>query len=51
MGNLVGSLLIAFLATHAGTLKATMAGPLSVAVAKSSQPFMQAFYRGILCNW
>merc|ERR1712070_369363 len=50
-GNLVGSVLLALLAAQGGTLKSTMAGPLKVAVAKTTQPFMQLFYKGILCNW
>lgn len=51
LGNLVGSLLLAWMATQAGTLKSTIGGPIAVAVAKSTQPFAQAFYRGLLCNW
>ena len=51
IGNFAGSILLAYLATMSGTLSATMGGPLNVAVAKSTQPFMQAFTRGILCNW
>merc|ERR1711865_633859 len=49
-GNFAGSLLLAWLAWHSGTLAA---GPASVAIAtaKCSLPWSVAFVRGILCNW
>eukprot|EP00189_Rhodosorus_marinus_P012794 CAMPEP_0184738234 /NCGR_PEP_ID=MMETSP0315-20130426/946_1 /TAXON_ID=101924 /ORGANISM="Rhodosorus marinus, Strain UTEX LB 2760" /LENGTH=312 /DNA_ID=CAMNT_0027205875 /DNA_START=73 /DNA_END=1011 /DNA_ORIENTATION=- len=49
-GNLVGSVLLAYLAAASGVL-ATAAGPLAVAKAKTSLPFIQLLVRGILCNW
>jgi len=50
-GNLVGSLLFAYLVFMGGTLGAAGGASVPVAVAKTSLPFMQAFVRGILCNW
>jgi len=50
-GNLVGSLAFALLVFLGGTLGATGGAAVPVAVAKTSLPFMQAFVRGILCNW
>ena len=49
-GNFAGSLLLAWLAWHSGTLAA---GPASVAIAtaKCSLPWSVAFVRGVLCNW
>jgi formate/nitrite transporter len=50
LGNLVGSIAFAFLVFLGGTM---VNGGASVAVAgaKTSLPFVQAFVRGILCNW
>jgi formate/nitrite transporter len=50
LGNLVGSVAFAFLVFLGGTL---VNGGASVAVAgvKTGLPFIQAFVRGILCNW
>ena len=49
-GNLVGSLFLAYLAFHGGTLGA---GPASAAVAtaKCANTFSVAFVRGLMCNW
>jgi len=49
-GNLVGSLLLAYLAYTSGTLGN---GPASVAIAtaKCSLTWKTAFVRGLLCNW
>lgn len=48
VGNLVGSLLIAYLFAVSGVMHA---GVTAVAQAKCSLPWMQAFVRGILANW
>ena len=51
LGNLVGSIAFAYLVFMGGTLGATGGASAGAAVAKTSLPFMQAFVRGILCNW
>jgi formate/nitrite transporter len=54
-GNLVGSLLIAFMMAHSGLLSSGggMLGgvTLKIAVYKVNLGFMQAFILGIMCNW
>lgn len=49
-GNFVGSIGLAALVTVGGTL-ASSGAPMAVATAKTSLTFLQAFTRGILCNW
>lgn len=49
-GNLVGSLLLAWLAYKSGTL-GTGPAAVSIATAKCSNAWDVAFVRGILCNW
>jgi formate transporter len=49
-GNLVGSILIAYLAFGSGTL-GPAPGAAAMAVAKCSAPWLAAFYKGILCNF
>lgn len=49
-GNLVGSLLMALLVFLGGTLGVGPAAA-ATAVSKTSLPFLQAFIRGMLCNW
>jgi formate transporter len=49
-GNLVGSLLLAYLAYTSGTLGASPTA-VTVAVTKCSLAWNVAFVRGILCNW
>mmetsp|Transcript_15591 Transcript_15591/g.33686 ORF Transcript_15591/g.33686 Transcript_15591/m.33686 type:complete len:319 (+) Transcript_15591:87-1043(+) len=49
-GNLVGSLILAYLAFKSGTLGNAPAS-VAIATAKCSLPFETAFVRGILCNW
>lgn len=53
--NFVGSLLIAWLVTQSGLLGtnggAVGVSALNIANAKVNLTFMQAFSRGILCNW
>ena len=50
-GNLIGSLVLAFLVVTSGAI--THAGSFieEVAAAKMTMPPMQMFVRGILCNW
>ena len=54
IGNLVGSLLVAVLVTYGGTLdlfsNAVAAASIKTAVAKTSLSFIDAVFRGILCN-
>jgi formate/nitrite transporter len=50
-GNFVGSVLFAYLAFLGGTLGPTGGASVAVSAAKTSLPFVQAFVRGILCNW
>lgn len=49
-GNFVGSVLLAFLVTAAGSLVGGGAS-IVVASAKTSLTFQKAFVRGVLCNW
>ena len=55
LGNFLGSVLLAFMIYKAGlyTTGSNMLGvtALSIANSKVNLTFMQAFYRGILCNW
>lgn len=55
LGNLAGSVLVAYLISHSGQLGYTggLAGGLTLkaAAGKVSLPFTQAFVLGILCNW
>ncbi|TZE81562.1 formate/nitrite transporter family protein [Calorimonas adulescens] len=52
IGNLVGSVVLAWLLAESGlySSKFLVAKAVSIAVTKVSLPFMQAFIRGILCN-
>jgi len=54
-GNLVGSLLIAYMMFHSGLFGsgADMLGAVTVKIAayKVNLEFMEAFYLGIMCNW
>ena len=50
-GNLVGSLLLAFLVISSGALDHAGGFIEKVAAAKMTMPPMQMFLRGILCNW
>jgi len=51
LGNFVGAVFVAWLATQTNTLKASIDGHLAMAVARCSQPFVQAFIRGIMGNY
>jgi formate/nitrite transporter len=54
-GNLVGSVLIAYMMANSGLLTSggSMLGAvtLKIAVYKVNLSFLQAFYLGIMCNW
>lgn len=49
-GNLLGSLILAYLVFLGGTLGDTPYAA-GIATAKTSMSFMQAVVRGLLCNW
>ncbi len=55
LGNLVGSLLIAFMMTKSGLFNsgANLLGAMTIKIAvyKVELSFMQAFLLGIMCNW
>ena len=55
LGNLIGSLIVAFMITESGLLNsgANLLGGVTIRIAsgKVSFGFMQAVYLGILCNW
>lgn len=55
LGNLVGSLLIAYMMTQSGLFGsgANVLGGVTIKIAayKVGLSFMQAFYLGIMCNW
>jgi len=50
IGNFIGSLLMVGLVVASGLLAGNQM-PANMAVAKTSLPWAQAFFRGILCNW
>ena len=50
-GNVVGAILIAFLAVHMGTLDAFKDTVLNTANAKVELSFATAFWRGVFCNF
>ena len=50
VGNFVGSVLLAYLAFHSGTL-GTAPGAVNLAIMKCSAPWLATFYKGILCNF
>ncbi len=55
IGNLIGSLLIAYMMVHSGLFASGAdvlgAVTLKIAVYKVNLEFLQAFYLGIMCNW
>ena len=55
LGNLIGSLFIAYMMVHSGLLASggDMLGAMTVKIAayKVNLTFMQGFYLGIMCNW
>lgn len=50
-GNLAGSLFLAFLVASSGVCGGAGAAAVTMANAKVSLTFAQAFTRGLLCNW
>jgi formate/nitrite transporter FocA (FNT family) len=50
IGNLIGSVLIAFLTTSSGVLELISTTVVDTAVMKATLNPMQAFIRGLLCN-
>lgn len=50
LGNFLGSLFLAYLAFHSGTL-GTGPAAAAIATAKCSLSWPMAFIRGLLCNW
>lgn len=55
LGNLIGAVAVAFFATYGGTFalfdKAAAASIVSIGQAKVSLTFLQAFLKGLLCNF
>lgn len=49
VGNLIGSLVMVAMVYYSGVMGPASA-PVGMAVAKTSQTFLQAFLRGVLCN-
>jgi len=50
-GNFIGSVVLAMIAATAATTRPGRASAVAVALGKVSGTWMQAFTRGILCNW
>lgn len=51
VGNLIGSLLLAYLVVASGAISHAANFIEKISVAKMTMPAMQLFLRGILCNW
>tara|TARA_B100000315_G_scaffold173105_1_gene161511 strand:- start:1383 stop:2153 length:771 start_codon:yes stop_codon:yes gene_type:complete len=51
VGNLIGSLLLAYLIVASGAISHTVDFIEKVAIAKMTMPALQLFLRGVLCNW
>lgn len=51
IGNMIGSVLIAFCVYEAGVFSADPSFVLTVAAKKMNAPFMTLFFKAILCNW
>lgn len=51
LGNLIGSVLVAFLAAKCGVLSGIASAALTTAASKAALPLGVAFMRGILCNF
>lgn len=51
IGNLIGSLLVAYLAVSSGAISPAAGFIEKASLAKMSLPAVQLFLRGILCNW
>lgn len=50
IGNFIGALLVAFLASYSGVLDSIAQTAVDISVAKTSLAFVPALFRGILCN-
>lgn len=50
LGNMIGAVLVAFLATESGAFGASYQSVIESATAKASLGFGEAFFRGVLCN-
>ena len=50
-GNLIGSMLLAYLVVYSGAVSQAAPFIEKVSVAKMHMPALQLFLRGILCNW
>lgn len=51
LGNLLGSILLAYLVVYSGALSHAYTFVTKVSATKMWMPAMQLFLRGILCNW
>ena len=51
VGNLIGSLVLAYLIVASGAISHTVDFIEKVAIAKMTMPALQLFLRGVLCNW
>ena len=52
MANFLGSILVALLIYYSGLWRGAVgANALKIAAGKMSIPFVEGFFRGILCNW
>ncbi|KAK9811204.1 hypothetical protein WJX73_010339 [Symbiochloris irregularis] len=49
--NMAGALMLVGIASMGGVLAAAPDGPMAIATYKTSHTFLEAFGRGILCNW
>ncbi len=50
IGNLIGSLLVALLAVYSGALDSVSEAAINTALSKTSLTFLQAVFKGVLCN-
>ena len=50
-GNLIGSIVIAFIVVRCGVLDSIAPAAIATAAAKAALPFAVAFLRGVLCNF
>ena len=50
-GNLIGSIILAYLVVYSGAVSHAASFIEKVSVAKMHMPALQLFLRGILCNW
>src|SRR3989338_9711127 len=51
VGNLIGSLILAYLVVHSQAVSGAASFIEKVSIAKMNMPALQLFLRGILCNW